>query len=105
MTATVKSVFTKRGKVYNQTQGAGRTETMGFKEVFVDIRTATREQMQQAFALEREGILQRLAQIKTDVESYNDHWNKGERLEFVFDFTDDVKERYLANWISKAPKQ
>lgn len=75
---------------------------MGFREVFVDIRTATRDQMEASFALEREGIVRRLTQIKTDIESYNDNWNKGEPLTFVFDFTEDVKERYLANWLSKS---
>lgn len=70
----------------------------------VDIRTARTSEMQQAFALEREAIVKWLTQIKTDMESYNANWNKGEPLTFVFDFTDDVKERYLMNWQPKGKK-
>jgi hypothetical protein len=31
-------------------------------------------------------------QLKTDVDSYNDNQNKGEALQLVLDFTDDMAE-------------
>lgn len=49
---------------------------MSKKIEYVDIRTATAEQMEYAFGRERELVLQLLTQIKTDLESFNENWNK-----------------------------
>ncbi|KAB2918521.1 MAG: hypothetical protein F9K29_08115 [Hyphomicrobiaceae bacterium] len=54
---------------------------------------APREHMQMAFAQRREQIIGDCAQLKTDVDVYND-MNEGEPpIQLVLDFTDDVAER------------
>jgi hypothetical protein len=54
---------------------------------------APREHMQMAFSQRREQIIGDCAQLKTDVDVYND-LNKDETpIQLVLDFTDDVAER------------
>lgn len=78
---------------------------MSKKIEYVDIRTATAEQMEYAFGRERELLVQLLTQIKTDLESFNENWNKsGKPVVFIFDFTEDVQERYMLNWQNSLKK-
>ena len=55
---------------------------------------AAHEHMERAFAQRREQIIGDCAQLKTDVDVYND-LNRGEKpeIQMVLDFTDDVAER------------
>jgi hypothetical protein len=62
------------------------------KQLWVSIENATREQMQLAFAQEREEICRRLYQMAVDCDVYNRRFNKGEPIKIVFDFTEDVAE-------------
>jgi hypothetical protein len=57
---------------------------------------APHEHMERAFAQRREQIIGDCAQLKTDVDVYND-MNRGERpqIHLVLDFTDDVAEREM----------
>lgn len=70
--------------------------------LWADIRTATREHMEIAFQQRRQQILGDCRQLKTDVDSYNDNYNKGTRLQMVFDFTDDLAEEELARMAGAA---
>jgi hypothetical protein len=53
--------------------------------------------MERAFGQRREQIIGDCAQLKTDVDVYND-LNRGKRPEFqlILDFTDDVEERQIS---------
>ena len=57
---------------------------------------APHEHMEIAFAQRREQIISDCAQLKTDVEVYND-MNYGQRpeIQLILDFTDDVAEREI----------
>ena len=55
-----------------------------------------REHMEVAFQQRRQQILGDCRQLKRDVDSYNDNYNKGEPLQMVFNFTDDLAEDELA---------
>lgn len=63
---------------------------------------AGHEHMEKAFGQRREQIIGDCAQLKTDVDVYND-LNKGKRLEFqlVLDFSDDVAEREYSSKSSR----
>jgi hypothetical protein len=58
--------------------------------------------MEKAFAQRRDQIIGDCAQLKTDVDVYND-LNEGKRpaIQLVLDFTDDVAEREVANLATK----
>lgn len=70
--------------------------------LWADIRTASREHMEIAFQQRRQQILGDCRQLKTDVDSYNDNYNKGVHLQMVFDFTDDLAEDELARMANTA---
>ena len=57
-----------------------------------DIRVATRPQMQAAFQQRRQGVVMDCRQLKLDVDSYNDNFNKSVPIQMVFDFTEDLEE-------------
>ena len=48
--------------------------------------------MERAFAQRREAVVGDCAQLKTDVDAYND-MSGSERIQIILDFTDDVAER------------
>jgi hypothetical protein len=48
--------------------------------------------MEPSFQQRRQGIVGDCRQLKTDVESYNDNQNKGELIQLILDFTDDMAE-------------
>jgi hypothetical protein len=54
---------------------------------------APHEHMQRAFAQRREQIVGDCAQLKTDVDVYNDSNKDKPAIQLVLDFTDDVSER------------
>jgi hypothetical protein len=59
---------------------------------WIDMRTATREQMELSIQHHRQQVFAELLQMHTDKESYNENYNTGEPLQLVLDFTQDVAE-------------
>lgn len=57
-----------------------------------DIREAPRAAMQAALQQRRWGIVRDCAQLKKDVDSYNDNYNKSVPVQLVFDFREDLEE-------------
>ncbi len=57
-----------------------------------DITEATRPQMQAAFQQRRHGVVMDRRQLKQDVESYNENFNKSIPIQMVFDFSEDLEE-------------
>lgn len=58
-----------------------------------DMRTASNQHMEMAFAHRRQQIVGDCRQLKTDIDSYNENYNKGGRpVQGYFDFTDDLAE-------------
>jgi hypothetical protein len=61
-----------------------------------DITTATPDHMQASLQQRRRLILADCQQLKTDVDSYNDNYNKsGVPVQTSFDFTEDIVESAL----------
>ena len=60
--------------------------------LWTDLRVATREHMERSFQQRRQGIVGDCRQLKTDVDSYNENQNRGETIQLILDFTDDIAE-------------
>ena len=60
--------------------------------IWDDIKTATPEHMQMSFQQRRNMMLADNHQHKMDVDSYNENWNTGDPLQFVYDYTEDLQE-------------
>lgn len=60
--------------------------------LWADIRVASRDHMERSFQQRRQGIVGDCRQLKADVDSYNQNQNRGEALQLVLDFTDDMAE-------------
>ena len=60
--------------------------------LWADIRTDEPKYMQIALQQRRQQILGDCHQLKTDVDSYNQNWNPGRKIQMVFDFTTDLAE-------------
>jgi hypothetical protein len=59
-----------------------------------DIRTADSQHMGIAFQQRREQIVGDCTQLRKDVDSYNENWNRSSMpINLVLDFTQDVAER------------
>lgn len=72
---------------------AAKCEQNGRQGMFwEDIRTAPREHMEIAFQQRRQQIVGDCRQLKADVDSYNENFNRGDAIQMVFDFTDDLAE-------------
>lgn len=73
---------------------AARREVNGEQmTIWADLRTAPREHMEIAFAQRRQQVVADCAQLKRDVDSYNENFNRGENpIQMVFDFTLDLME-------------
>lgn len=80
---------------------AARYEVDGKQEtLWVDIRDknpGTRRHMQMAFQNRRQQIVGECVQLKLDLDSYNQNWNTGQKIQGCFDFTDDLADRGLAD--------
>jgi hypothetical protein len=63
--------------------------------LWADIDTAPREHMVVAFDQRRDQIVADAAQLKTDVDSYNDNQNDGNPVQLSLDFTLSVLEYIL----------
>jgi hypothetical protein len=62
--------------------------------------TATHKHMELSFQNKRQQIVMDCHQLKLDVDSYNENFNKGRKIQTVFDFRNDLEELEL---ISKRP--
>jgi hypothetical protein len=60
--------------------------------LWADMKRAAREFMESAFRLRRNQIVGDCYQLKQDVDTYNDRYNKGEQILLPLDFTPDVEE-------------
>jgi hypothetical protein len=63
---------------------------------WADIDTAPRSHMEKAFAQRRSQIVGDCHQLRLDVDHFNSAHPDEEQLELVLDFTDDVKEKMIA---------
>ena len=57
-----------------------------------DMRSATREHMETAFAYKRQLIFSDCRQLKLEIDSYNQNFNTGRPIQGKFDFTNDLIE-------------
>lgn len=57
-----------------------------------DITIATRPQMQACSQQRRRGIVMDCKQLKTDIDSYNENFNKSVPIKLLWDFTDDLAD-------------
>jgi len=58
-----------------------------------DIRTASHDHMEMAFALRRQQIVGDCRQLKQDIDSYNENYNTTPRMiQMCFDFAIDLEE-------------
>jgi hypothetical protein len=86
--------FTDRQCRRVRAKHAARRELNGEQQTFwADLRTAPREHMEIAFAQRRQQVVADCAQLKRDVDCYNENFGKGaEPIQMVFDFTMDLAE-------------
>ena len=72
---------------------------------WTDMVDAERDQMHAAFQLRRQQTSGDVKQLATDVDSYNENYNKKESIEISLDFTDDVADaRHPATYEDLADK-
>lgn len=60
--------------------------------LWADMRTASRQHMELAFAQRRQQVVGDCVQLKRDVDSYNDEKLGEPPIQLVLDFTEDVRE-------------
>ncbi|NLT24636.1 MAG: hypothetical protein GXX82_16460 [Syntrophorhabdus sp.] len=66
-----------------------------------DMRWASREHMGVAFQQRRQQVVGDCRQLKTDLDSYNDNYNKESPIQMSFNFTHDLEELELGARRSK----
>lgn len=59
---------------------------------WADMRTACHVHMKMAFAYKRQLIVSDCRQLKLEIDSYNQNYNKEKPIQGYFDFTDDLAE-------------
>jgi len=64
--------------------------------LWVDITTSSREDMQMSFQQRRQYIVGDCRQLRTDLESFNENYNRGAPIQLSFDFTEDLEEAAMA---------
>ena len=62
------------------------------KWLWDDMRSASHKHMELSFQHKRQQIVQDCHQLKMDVDSFNENFNKGRRIQMVFDFRTDLEE-------------
>ena len=60
--------------------------------LWADMKRAAREFMESAFRLRRNQVVGDCYQLKQDVDTFNENYNKGEQILLPLDFTPDVEE-------------
>jgi len=68
-----------------------------------DMRSATHLHMQTSFAYKRQLIVSDCWQLKLEIDSYNENFNKARLIQSVFDFRDDLAELELQ--VREHPRQ
>lgn len=83
-----------KGRSVRQKHPVKKKNAAGKQETFWDdINTASHSHMQLAFQQRRRLIVADCAQLKTDVDSYNDQDRNTDRpIQMIFDFTDDLAD-------------
>ena len=79
----------RRVRVMHAAQYPENGET---KWLWDDMRTATHKHMEISFQNKRQQIVMDCHQLKIDVDSYNENFNKGRKIQMVFDFREDLEE-------------
>jgi hypothetical protein len=88
----IKDPQGRRVRAKHVVRGEGET---GY--LWADIHTAPREHMVVAFDQRRDQIIADCAQLKADIDSYNENQNiAGDPIQLKLDFTRDVHEYELA---------
>ena len=59
--------------------------------------TATHKHMELSFQNKRQQIVMDCHQLKLDVDSYNENYNQGRKIQMVFDFRSDLEELELVS--------
>jgi hypothetical protein len=59
--------------------------------------TATHKHMELSFQNKRQQVVMDCHQLKLDVDSYNENYNKGRKIQMVFDFRNDLEELELVS--------
>ncbi len=67
------------------------------KVLWHDIETATRPEMQACSQQRRQGIVMDCKQLKTDVDSYNENYNKSVPIKLLWDMTEDLADLEFAD--------
>lgn len=62
------------------------------KLLWDDMRTASHKHMELSFQNRRQQVVMDCHQLKLDVDSYNENFNKGRKIQMVFDFRNDLEE-------------
>ena len=70
--------------------------------IWGDMRTADRNHMALSFQQRRRLIVGDCRQLKMDVNSYNENYNKAEPIQMSFDFTNDLEEAEIGATIRKS---
>lgn len=65
--------------------------------------TASHKHMELSFQNKRQQIVMDCHQLKLDVDSYNENFNKGRKIQMIFDFRDDLVEIDLEAREKKRP--
>lgn len=63
--------------------------------IWGDMRTADRDHMAVSFQQRRRQIVGDCRQLKMDVDSYNENYNRGRWIQISFDFTLDLEEEEI----------
>lgn len=61
------------------------------------MQTASHKHMELSFQNRRQQIVVDCHQLKLDVDSYNENFNKSRKIQMVFDFRDDIEELGLSS--------
>ena len=62
-----------------------------------DMRTAKHRHMELSFQNKRQQVVMDCHQLKMDVDSYNENFNKGRKIQMIFDFRNDLEEIDLSS--------
>lgn len=82
----------KTGRRYRRKHVAPVERSGKSEMLWADMATAGREFMESAFRLRRNQVVGDLFQLKQDVDTFNENFNKGERIQLPLNFEPDIDE-------------
>ncbi len=88
----LRNITDPQGRKIRAKHVATRPQNGELFPLWGDIRTAPREHMEIAFQQRRQQIVGDCRQLKVDVDSYNQNYNRSDPIQLVLDFTADVEE-------------